>query len=45
MSRQLLFPLFMYGTIKMHSFAVMYTEQYLQMKIYDNRGGICYGIQ
>lgn len=38
MSRQLLFPLFMYGTIKMYSFAVMYTEQYLQMKIYDNRG-------
>ena len=44
MSWQLLFPLFMYGTIKIYSFAVMYTEQYLQMKIYDNRG-VFYGNQ
>ncbi len=44
MSRQLLLPLFMYGIIKMYSFAVMYAEQYLQMKIYDNRGAF-YGIQ
>lgn len=41
---QLLFPIFMYAIIEMYSFAVMYPEQYLQMKIYDNRGAF-YGRQ